>query len=438
MNLIKSVNLFVIVITAAAAHERHLAEGKNHRCGTRPPNESDIRAREYAKEFRGFLEARNPEYRNAPIQVSVCFHIPRKLLLGGSILSNTQLQKELDHLNRAFSAASCCDSSLSQCSGQCSLDTGISFVMAKLNANGNVDGTVASVASPGACVTRPKRRHWTRIGRFRGDAEMKKSLHKGDESTLNVYYTKLTGGILGYATLPADYGYWLDEDGVVMSRNAIRGGKAPYDEGDTLVHEVGHWLGLFHTFDGGCDPGDLIADTAPEGSPNFGCNPNEQRDTCPGDGKLDPIFNFMDYSDDKCLFEFTEGQIAAMFDAYLAYRSPGSRSARALRPIQEDLHEIGSLETGATQVFEMNDVPTDSIVTCHVEITHDDEGGNLDLFMNSHGRFSDFECTSESSDDHESCSLKVTSDTAYIFVHAMSRVSEFTVVCDIHRDELIG
>ena len=146
----------------------------------------------------------------------------------------------------------------------------------------------------------------------------------------------------------------------------------------------------------------------------------------------------MDCSHDKCLFEFTAGQITAMVDAYLTYRSPGLRSARMLRSIQEGLHETGSLEADATQVFEMNNVPMGSVVTCHVEITKGDDEGNLDLFMNSHGRFSDFECMSENGNSHESCSLEVTSDKLYVFVHAVSRASDFTVVCDVHRDGLIG
>ena len=109
-------------------------------------------------------------------------------------------------------------------------------------------------------------------------------------------------------------------DGVVVHFQSLPGGGfGEYSEGDTATHEVGHWIDLLHTFQAAATgPGDFVADTAPEASPAFDCDPT--RDTCAGGGK-DPITNFMDYTADPCMFEFTQGQTTRMRAAWLAFRA---------------------------------------------------------------------------------------------------------------------
>jgi hypothetical protein len=157
---------------------------------------------------------------------------------------------------------------------------------------------------------------------------MKTALHKGGYWDLNVYTADLGDGLLGWATFPAKSakGSKLAMDGVVVYHESLPGGTADfgedavYNQGDTLTHEAGHWLSLYHTFQGGCSKkGDQVDDTPAEAGPNFTCDP---MDSCPNDGLgPDLIHNFMDYGDDICLDSFTPGQTARMQSNWDALRS---------------------------------------------------------------------------------------------------------------------
>ncbi len=154
---------------------------------------------------------------------------------------------------------------------------------------------------------------------IRNERVMKSALRKGGPETLNLYIAQLGDLVLGYSTYP----YWYKGsprlDGVVIDWRTLPGGAlVNYSRGFTGVHEIGHWLGLFHTFENGCaTPGDGIDDTAPEAKPTEGCP--DTKESCPEKG-ADPIHNYMDYAHDRCMSEFTSGQAERMHQMWAVYR----------------------------------------------------------------------------------------------------------------------
>ncbi|KAG6818972.1 hypothetical protein H0H93_016746 [Arthromyces matolae] len=146
-----------------------------------------------------------------------------------------------------------------------------------------------------------------------------KQVRRGNAQTLNIYTVgQGPSNLAGWATFPWEYQQNQQNDGIVMDYNYLPGGKnVGYNTGKITVHEIGHWTGLLHTFQDGCNGGDQVDDTPPEASPASGCPTG--RDTCPAPG-ADPIDNMMDYSDDGCRVRFTSGQYNRLAQVIYQYR----------------------------------------------------------------------------------------------------------------------
>lgn len=148
---------------------------------------------------------------------------------------------------------------------------------------------------------------------------------------LNIYVLPcMTEGVLGYATFPDELPQALYKDGVVVIATAFGTtgcAQAPTDGGRTVVHEVGHWLGLIHIWGDDedepncCLATDQVADTPNQCGPTEGCPHGVVTDVCTGEPCGIMYQNYMDYTDDACMGLFTTGQVERMLYFMATFRS---------------------------------------------------------------------------------------------------------------------
>jgi Pregnancy-associated plasma protein-A len=276
------------VVDGVAWESQHAFVDSGARCATPTPLEAEIERVE--TEMAEWLSEHDWDFSDrAPIVVSVWFHVIRR----GTGISNGDIPQswidaQMTVLNNAFSGA-----------------TG---------------GAATPFSFTLAGVTRTTNSTWFTMGAgSSAEAAAKAALRRGDARTLNIYTAAPGGGLLGWATFPWWYAGAPTDDGVVILYSTMPGGSAaPYNLGDTATHEVGHWVGLYHTFQGGCSVnGDFVSDTPAERSAAFGCPTG--RNTCSSTG-VDPITNFMDYTDDSCMFRFSAGQATRAESLSRTYR----------------------------------------------------------------------------------------------------------------------
>jgi hypothetical protein len=167
----------------------------------------------------------------------------------------------------------------------------------------------------------------------RADRQMRRHLHRGTAQTLNIYikaFPKMRGGVLlGHSRFPWQYRGHRKYDGVEVNVDAIPGGRARgFNLGDTVIHETGHWFGLLHTFQGGCDPvNDGVKDTPAESGPALSCT--DKTNLCQetafdpkpdGSRDFNPALNFMEYTPDACMRMFTAGQHERAVAEFMRFR----------------------------------------------------------------------------------------------------------------------
>jgi PKD repeat protein len=192
------------------------------------------------------------------------------------------------------------------------VDTDIRFCLAKIDPNGNCTNGIVRINSS---LTNHKTYERPLL---------KQVSFWDNEKYLNIYIVKsIPGGTLGYSSFP---GGPADEDGLVVRHNYFgKVGSAAASLGRTGTHEVGHWLGIYHTFNNSCGndvctDGDYVCDTPPVSTANFGCSVSN---SCSNDSPdlPDQIENYMDYTSETCSNMFTAGQAVRMHSTLANLRS---------------------------------------------------------------------------------------------------------------------
>jgi hypothetical protein len=218
-------------------------------------------------------------------------------------ISLAQIQSQIDVLNEDFNKTNADAGNTPAIFAGVASDVDIQFVLQTVNRKYT------------------KKRSWTT-----SDA-MKKSAQGGIDPTnpaqnLNMWVVGNMGDILGYAQFP---GGSPATDGVVIAHNYFgRTGvvSAPYHLGRTATHEVGHYLNLRHIWGDATCGSDQVSDTPQHNTANYGCPAAGHKSTCAGT-PVEMTMNYMDYTDDACMYMFTTGQK----DRMMAIFAPGGARA---------------------------------------------------------------------------------------------------------------
>jgi hypothetical protein len=272
------------IVSSVTAHPANEARaGTNFGCGVKAPSAAFLKS----SAAMAIAEANSTDdfTTQATITVNTYFHVVAKsTAASGGYIPASQLTQQLAVMNSNYAPH------------------GIQFKLVATDYTVNTNW-----ASDGAEVA------------------MKKALRKGTYKDLNVYFQFAIGGNFGYCYYPTTVTSTTSTafytDGCSILYSTVPGGSSTnYNLGKTVTHEVGHWFGLAHTFEGGCTgAGDSVADTPAQASSSSGCPTG--RDSCPNVAGLDPIHNYMDYSYDSCYEEFTAGQQTRMLSMWNAYRA---------------------------------------------------------------------------------------------------------------------
>ncbi len=292
--------------------------------------------RESARFMRLLESLENPDLHQSPVTIPVVVHIIYKNAT--ELFTDKEVEQAIDNLNLYFRKKNEIRKNVPARFAQDTSDAYIEFRLARRGPNGEKVGITRHEVDPAKYPDFDK-----------DDARQQSTggVDPWDESKyLNIWVVDMKAGALGVATFPENplksvaHGINIDYAVFALGARSL----PEYNQGKTLVHEIGHFLGLRHIW-GDNGGSDFVDDTPPATGANYGCNPCRKGSTYKSiqTPNNEMYVNYMDYSNDPCLHMFTRGQVARM----LANLAPGGRRASlitspALLPanVTERSHDI--------------------------------------------------------------------------------------------------
>lgn len=300
---------FVVKLMAVLALLPSALQAQHRNCGSSEHHQHLMQTDANYAANRAAIEAHTANYVANPLQqrvvktIPVVFHIVYNT--AAQNVSDAQVMSQLNVLNADFRKLNADWSNTPAVFQPLVADCEIQFCLAQQDPNGNPSTGINRIS--------------TAVTSFSTNDAVKYSAQGGANAWdrnryLNIWVCNLSGGVLGYAQFP---GGAAATDGVVITYTGFGTtgtATSPFHKGRTATHEVGHWLNLYHIWgdDGtGCNGSDLVGDTPNAGGPNYGC-PAFPKVSCSNGPNGDLHMNYMDYSDDACMYMFTAGQKVRM------------------------------------------------------------------------------------------------------------------------------
>jgi PKD repeat protein len=309
---------FCLMISSSIAIADKDGNHIRRKCGTVMPSQ------QWMQDFQQKVQQYNQQHATAQNRENATYILPIivHVIYWNAVenISSAQINSQIDILNADYAGTGLNANTCPAVFQSLKSNTNISFCKAAKNPGGTTltEPGIERINAQTAGFNNPGVNGWsdTYI-----DNVIKPATTWDASKYLNVWVLHLEDGTLGYATFP---GGPSNQDGVVIGYKFYGNSgtvSPPYDKGRTTTHEIGHWLGLFHiSGDEECGNDECNDTPTQRGNAgdgqglNYGCPTfPHQPNTCTGTGANGELFmNFMDYTDDACMYLFTPDQRTRM------------------------------------------------------------------------------------------------------------------------------